>query len=61
MVGDIVLDMGCSHTMVRKELVDEEKTLEGRAVTASTLCSRGYSAVSPSSGGAGVGWGGHSG
>ena len=37
MVGDIVLDTGCSRTMVRKELVDEEKTLTGRD---STLCSQ---------------------
>ena len=30
---DIVLDTGCSRTMVRQDLVAEEKLLEGEAVT----------------------------
>ena len=32
-VPDIVLDTGCSRTMVRQDLVAEEKLLEGEAVT----------------------------
>ena len=31
-VEDILLDTGCSRTMVRRELVDEEKALEGEAI-----------------------------
>ena len=32
-VPDIVLDKGCSRTMVRSSFVPEEKFLEGQAVT----------------------------
>ena len=44
-VSDIVLDTGCSRTMVRKELVDEEKNLEGRAVT--VRCAHGDTVLYP--------------
>ena len=44
-VDDIVLDTGCSRTMVRRELVKEDKTLEGRAVT--VRCAHGDTVLYP--------------
>lgn len=45
MVSDIVLDTGCSRTMVRKELVDGEKTMVGQAVT--VRCAHGDTVLYP--------------
>lgn len=44
-VSDIVLDTGCSCTMVKKELVDGEKNLEGRAMT--VHCAHGDTVLYP--------------
>ena len=44
-VGDILLDTGCSRTMVRRSLVPEERSLEGQAVT--IQCAHGDVALYP--------------
>ena len=38
-VADILLDTGCSRTLVRRDLVNEEKMLEGEEVK--ILCTHG--------------------
>ena len=44
-VDDILLDTGCSWTLVKEQLVLEEKLLEGQPTT--IWCAHGDSAVSP--------------
>ena len=44
-VADIVLDTGCSRTMVRRDLVREEKHLDGEAVT--VRCAHGDTVLYP--------------
>ncbi len=52
-MSDTLLDTGCSRTMVHRDLVEEEKKLEGEAVT--IRCARGYMALYPLHGGGGAG------
>ena len=42
---DLVLDTGCSQTMVRRDLVPEARKLEGEAVT--VRCAHGDTVVYP--------------
>jgi predicted aspartyl protease len=44
-VGDILLDTGCSRTMVHRDLVRDEKQLEGEAVT--ICCAHGDVSLYP--------------
>ena len=44
-VSDILLDTGCTRTMVRRDLVQEESLLPGEAVT--VLCAHGDTALYP--------------
>ena len=44
-VSDILLDTGCTHTMVRRDLVPDDNLLPGEAVT--VLCAHGDTAVYP--------------
>ena len=44
-VLDILLDTGCTHTMVRSDLVAEENLLPGEAVT--VLCAHGDTVLYP--------------
>ena len=44
-VSDILLDMGCTRTMIRKDLVPKECLLPGKAVT--ILCAHGDMALYP--------------
>ena len=46
-VSDILLDTGCTCTMVRRDLIPEENLLPGEAVT---MCPRGHSVVPSSKG-----------
>ena len=45
MVSEVVLDTGCSRTMVRRDLVPEENLLPGEAVT--VLCAHGDTMLYP--------------
>ena len=44
-VGDVVLDTGCSRTLVRKELVAAKKVMDGTAVT--IRCAHGDTVLYP--------------
>ena len=46
-VQDIILDTGCSRTLVRKELVPPIKWLEDKAVTCMIKCAHGDTVMYP--------------
>ena len=58
---DILLDTGCSRTMVQRGLVPEEKILEGSRSSDGQVCTWRHGAVSTSRGRDGTGWGGDDG